>query len=238
MNLISYEQYQFGWAKDDMREGSLEDAEKGEGVLLVNGDGFSAKTGDELTLATALGPRTVRIAGILDSVLFDRGTADGTVICSETMFRSLTGESGYTILDIQLKDKSDAAVLEVRNAAGEEFQFSDQRASNSEVRAVYYSFGLFVYGFLAVVGLIAAFNIINTIGMSVSARLRQYGAMRAIGTSARQLNRMVIAETASYMICGLAAGTAFGLPLHRFLYGQLITERWGDGWTVPFACWR
>ncbi len=235
VNLISYEQYQFGWAKDDMREGSLEDAEKGEGVLLVNGDGFSAKTGDELTLATALGPRTVRIAGILDSVLFDRGTADGTVICSETMFRSLTGESGYTILDIQLKDKSDAAVLEVRNAAGEEFQFSDQRASNSEVRAVYYSFGLFVYGFLAVVGLIAAFNIINTIGMSVSARLRQYGAMRAIGTSARQLNRMVIAETASYMICGLAAGTAFGLPLHRFLYGQLITERWGDGWTVPFG---
>ena len=59
--------------------------------------------------------------------------------------------------------------------------------------------------------------------------------MRAIGTSARQLNRMVIAETASYMICGLAAGTAFGLPLHRFLYGQLITERWGDGWTVPFG---
>lgn len=188
-----------------------------------------------MVLVTALGPQTVRVAGILGYAPFDNGTADGTVICSEAMFRSLTGESGYTILDIQLKDKSDAAVRKVRGAMGEEFQFSDQRASNSEVRAVYYSFGLFVYGFLAIVGLIAAFNIINTIGMSVSARIRQYGAMRAIGTSVRQLNRMVIAETSVYMLCGLTTGTALGLPLHRFLYGQMITARWGDGWRLPLG---
>lgn len=235
VNLISYEQYQFGWAEGDLQEGSLEEARQGSGVLLVSGDGFSAKTGDELTLTTALGRQTVRIAGVLDYVPFSNGTADGTVICSEDMFRSLTGESGYTILDIQLKDQSDAAVQEIRDAAGEEFQFSDQRASNSEVRAVYYSFGLFVYGFLAIVALIAVFNIVNTIGMSVSARLKQYGAMRAIGASVRQLNRMVIAETAAYMVCGLAAGTAFGLPLHRFLYGQMITARWGDGWRFPLG---
>lgn len=235
VNLISYEKYQFGWAKGDLQEGSLAAAERGEGVLLVKGDGFSAKTGDELALTTALGSRTVRIVGILNYAPFDHGTADGTVICSEAMFRDLTGESGYTILDIQLKDQSDAIVREVRSAAGEEFQFSDQRASNSEVRAVYYSFGLFVYGFLAIVALIAAFNIVNTVGMSVSARLRQYGAMRAIGTSVRQLNRMVVAETAAYMACGLAAGTVLGLPLHRFLYRQMITSRWGDGWRLPLG---
>lgn len=235
VNLISYERYQFGWAKEDLLEGSLEAAEQGEGVLVVNGAGFSAKAGDEMVLVTALGPQTVHVAGILGYAPFDNGTADGTVICSEAMFRSLTGESGYTILDIQLKDKSDAAVRKVRGAMGEEFQFSDQRASNSEVRAVYYSFGLFVYGFLAIVGLIAAFNIINTIGMSVSARIRQYGAMRAIGTSVRQLNRMVIAETSVYMVCGLTTGTALGLPLHRFLYGQMITARWGDGWRLPLG---
>lgn len=235
VNLISYEQYQFGWAAEELTEGSLEAAEKGEGVLLVKDAGFSAETGEELALTTALGSRTVRIVGILDYAPFSNGTADGMVICSEDMFRSLTGESGYTILDIQLKDQSDAAVQEIRDAAGEEFQFSDQRAGNSEVRAVYYSFGLFVYGFLAIVALIATFNIINTIGMSVLARLGQYGAMRAIGTSVRQLNRMVIAETAAYMVCGLTAGTALGLPLHRFLYGQMITARWGDGWRLPLG---
>ena len=91
------------------------------------------------------------------------------------------------------------------------YLFSDQRESNREVRAVYYSFALFVYGFLAVIALIAVFNIVNSIGMSVSARMYQYGAMRAIGTSIRQLNGMIAAETFTYLACGLCTGLAAGL---------------------------
>ena len=157
----------------------------------------------------------------------------GTLICSEGLFKKLTGEEGYTILDIQLRDRSDGVVEEIRSAAGDVYRFSDCRANNRETRAVYFSFALFVYGFLAVVALITAFHIINSVGMSVSARMRQYGAMRAIGSSIRQLRAMIAAETLAYLVGGLAEGLFLGLPLHYYLYCQVITSRWGDAWRVP-----
>lgn len=233
VNLISYEDYQFGWAAGDLQKGSLEGVRKGEGILLVEKAGFSADAGDEIELETNLGPQKVAVAGILSYAPFDSGGETGTLICSESLFRDLTGETGYTILDIQLQDPSDRVVDEIRGIAGSTYSFSDQRAGNREVRAVYYSFALFVYGFLAIVALIAAFNIINSIGMSTSARMCQYGAMRAIGTSIRQLKSMVAAETSAYVICGLLTGLGAGLPLHYFLYQKIITSRWGDAWSLP-----
>lgn len=233
VNLISYESYQFGWAAEDLQEGSLERVQDGEGVLWVADRGFSAKAGEKIELETKLGPQTVTVEGILSYAPFGGSTDAGTMICSERLFRELTGESGYTILDIQLNDQSDGIVEEIRSTAGNGYNFSDQRAGNREVRAVYYSFALFVYGFLAIVALIAVFNIINSIGMSVSARMQQYGAMRAVGTSVGQLKAMVLAESITYLLCGLAAGLAAGLPLHSFFYRQLITSRWGDAWSVP-----
>lgn len=147
--------------------------------------------------------------------------------------RDVSQGTAGTILDIQLRDQSDAVVQEIRSMAGEAYRFSDSRKNNRETRAVYFSFSLFVYGFLAVVALIAAFNIINSIAMSVAARIKQYGAMRAIGISIRQLQSMVAAETLTYLIGGLAEGLLLGLPLHYYLYQWAITERWGDIWSLP-----
>lgn len=233
VNLISYEENQFGWAKGDLKEGSRESAQRGEGVLLVSKAGFEAEIGEVIELETKAGPQKTVITGILSYVPFDSGSEVGTIICSESLFRKLTEETGYTILDIQLNDPSDRTAEEIRSIIGNSGNFSDQRAENREVRAVYYSFALFVYGFLAIVALIAAFNIINSMGMSVSARMCQYGAMRAIGISVRQLKFMIAAEAATYLACGLTLGLAFGLPLHHFLYRKIITERWGDAWSIP-----
>jgi len=231
--LLSYEEYQFGWAIDDLRQGSMEAVQNGEGVLLVEKAGFSGENGDEIEIETKLGPQKVKIAGILSYAPFDAGGETGTIICSENLFRKLTGENGYTILDIQLTDSSDSAVEEIRSLAGNSYNFSDQRMGKREVRAVYFSFALFIYGFMAVIALIAVFHIINSVGMSVSARIYQYGAMRAIGISIRQLKFMVAAETFTYLICGFTVGLAAGLPLHYYLYRQIITSRWGDIWSMP-----
>lgn len=111
--------------------------------------------------------------------------------------------------------------------------FSDKRLSNREVKGASYSLAVFLYGFLAVIALIAFFNIMNCIAMSVSARLREYGAMRAVGMTVRQLIRMVCGETITYMIWGIVFGCLFGLPLNRLLFHSLVTSRWGDAWELP-----
>lgn len=233
--LVSYETYQFGWAEKELQMGEMESVRKGEGVLLAAKPGFTAEVGSEIELETGMGIQKVKVAGILGYAPFDGGENVGTIICSEGLFQKLTGETGYSILDIQLKNRSDDVADKIRSMAGEDYSFADSRAHNREMRAVYFSFALFLYGFLAVIALIAAFNIVNSVGMSVSARMQQYGAMRAIGISIRQMQAMIAAETFTYLAGGLTEGLLVGLPLHYYLYRQTITGRWGDVWRMPVA---
>lgn len=71
--------------------------------------------------------------------------------------------------------------------------------------------------------------------MNVSARTRQYGAMRAVGMDERQLTRMIMAEAFTYAVSGLAAGFGIGIFLSRFLYTGLITRHFGVAWHFPAA---
>ena len=53
--------------------------------------------------------------------------------------------------------------------------------------------------------------------MSVSARLKQYGAFRAIGVSMGQLSKMIVAEAFTYTIIGGVVGTVLGLFCNKLL---------------------
>lgn len=237
VTLISYESNQFnwidenGWANDRI---GLEKTAKdtGEGnVLMVYSPEIDVNAGD--TITTSIGDLTA--AGIVAHVPFDRSDGEETLICSEKLFNKLTGTDKYTIIDIQVnKSVTDEEVNAIRSLS-EGYLFSDNRLANKEARGAYYSFALFVYGFLAVIAMIAVFNIVNSISMSVSARIKQYGSMRAIGMSIRQLTKMVTAEAVTYAVCGCIAGCALGLPLHKLLYGRLVTAHWGDMWSLPVS---
>ena len=111
--------------------------------------------------------------------------------------------------------------------------FSDRRLSNSEAVGAWYSLMLIVYGFLAVIALISLVHIINSTDMGVSARLREYGRMRAVGMTVDQLVKMVAAETLTCSLTGVLAGCAAGLPLNWLLYESLVTAQWGAAWYFP-----
>ena len=155
---------------------------------------------------------------------------------------------GYACLDIQFyRTATDVDVAEIRETAermmreqaksapAELLRFSDKRLSNQETKSMYLTFAVCMYGFLSLIALICVCSIVNSVQMSAAARRREYGAMRAIGTSARQLRAMIGAEAAAYGFCGTALGLAVGLPLHRFLFGWLVTSRWGDAWQPPMG---
>lgn len=95
-------------------------------------------------------------------------------------------------------------------------------------------FSVLVYGFLTIVASITTFHIINSIAMSVAARNKQYGMMRAIGLDNRQLRRMITAEAMSYAFMGCIVGLGIGIPLHCFFFQNIITAYFGDQWQLPF----
>lgn len=132
------------------------------------------------------------------------------------------------------KDAAEADVARLRALAGEGVAFSDKRQGNLETQGLYLAMQVFVYGFLAAIALIAVMGIFNQLSVSAAARARQYGVMRAIGLSDAQLYRMLLAEAAVYAVCGCVLGLAAGLPLHYACFTSLVTNRWGDAWSLPW----
>lgn len=237
IDLISYEQRQFDWARDYLLEGSVETVQEEAGTgLLVYEPRNTLRVGDRVTVDVNGHSEEIRIAGILSTCPFDHGAGIGTIICSEDTFRRLTGETDYTIIDIQLtKGAGDEEAAAIRQMAGPAFTFSDERMGNSSTRGIYYSVWLFIYGFLVLIAFITVFNVVNSIAMSVAARTKQYGAFRAIGLSIRQLTVMILAEAFTYAAAGSVVGTVLGLLCNRVLFGMLVSYRWGDPWKVPWT---
>ncbi len=234
--LFSYDLQQFNWAEESgyVLEGDLSSMLQEENFVLTvhNTDDHPLHTGD--VVPTTFGPVTV--AGVLSHCPINPGIDHEILICSESTFERLTGETGYTILDIQLtRHATDDDVSRLRDLAGNQVLFSDQRLSNQENRGAYWAFALFLYGFLSIIVLITTFHIINNIRLSVSARMQQYGSMRAIGMSCRQFTKMIAAETGTYAIAGVILGCAMGFPLHWLIYDHLVTARWGTPWSFPLS---
>lgn len=158
-----------------------------------------------------------------------------TVVCSEKTFMRLTGECRFAMISVVLKkDVSEAAVSKIRDLAGD-YLFVDNREENSDINGSYWVFRIASYGFLAIISLITVLNITNSISMGVSARIKQYGAMRAVGMGSGQVAKMITAEAVTYAICGTTAGIILGLLLHYLIYAKVVITHFGGSWNIPFT---
>ena len=237
VDLISYEDMQFDWAKDYLLSGSLEkvQSENNTGLIVFDSQN-NIEAGNVITLNLNGSQADLEIVGVVSQCPFNNSPGVGKLICSEDTFRKLTGETDYTIIDIQLsKNATENDVRDIHSLVGSQYIFSDERMGNSNTRGAYYCFGLFIYGFLVLIALITLFNIINSIAMSVAAKMKQYGAFRAIGLSNRQLAKMIVAEASTYAITGIICGSVLGIVCNKILFSKLITYHWGDAWSVPLV---
>ena len=142
----------------------------------------------------------------------------------------LTGECRFAMISVVLKkDVSEAAVSKIRDLVGD-CLFVDNREENSDINGSYW-----VFRILAIISLITVLNITNSISMGVSARIKQYGAMRAVGMGSGQVAKMITAEAVTYAICGTAAGIILGLLLHYLIYAKIVITHFGGSWNIPFA---
>lgn len=236
--LISYDAAQFKWAGKYLIEGSIKDVEQETGTgLIVSAPQYNnpteIRTGDTLSLITNESFANIRIAGMVSECPFNTEKGD-IILCSEDTFRQLTGEEDYTVIDIQLSRKAtDSDVEAIRALAGSEITFSDMRMDKESVLGANYCFKLFVYGFLFLIAMVTICNIVNCIAMSVEARIKYYGCLRAIGLSYRQLTRMIVAQTLTYALTGGVIGTMLGLLSNKLLFEWLVTFRWNESWSVP-----
>ena len=66
---------------------------------------------------------------------------------------------------------------------------------------------------LAVLLLVVAVAVMNTVFMAVAERTREFGVMMALGTSPAAIRRMVVYETLVLLVCALLGGYGLGIAL-------------------------
>ena len=236
-NVISYEENQFEWAADTLVDGSIDTVMQQENqVLFVQTENTDIQVGDNLTLSINNKEHTVTVAGILSSSPLAHMDGTETILCSEKTFAALTGQTDYTIIDVQFHNNASAEDVKAikKIFSDNKVVFVDQLAQVQQQRNLYRAFSVLVYGFLSIIVAITIFHIMNTINMGVAAKMKEYGAMRAIGMSNRQLAKMIYAEAGTYAISGILLGGIIGIPMHWVIFVSLITNVWGTAWSVPY----
>ena len=229
IDLFSYDDMMMKEFENSVVSGDLEKVygNSGYAASVYNQDN-RLNVGDKIKI----GEEELEIACVMSEGV---GSISGSpiVVCSEETFTRITGDRNYGMVNVVLaKDASETAVNRIKDLAGES-DFIDNRETNSDNYGSYWVFRIAAYGFLAIISFITILNIMNSISMSVSARLKQYGAMRAVGMSVGQVTKMITAEAVTYAVWGVAVGSALGLLLHYFIYKKIIITHFGGGWSFP-----
>lgn len=129
-------------------------------------------------------------------------------------------------------DMADTDVDAIQGMLGENGILKDQR--DQSTLGTYIAFTLCVYGFLAIIALVTVLNIMNSISVSVSGRINQYGVMRAVGMDGRELTKMIAAEAVTYALFGSAIGCILGLVIKKSLFNILIRDHFAYVvWELP-----
>lgn len=228
VNLMSYTDYLLDSAADSVVEGDLSAIYGNNGqVMTISNKDNPLQVGDTIQIG---GKEVTITCAVSDGVY----SSEYSVICSPETFEWLTGETNYSLVGIQLDaDADDETIQQINNLVGSDVIFDDLRQGNQEDAATYLAAQFVLYSFLAIIAMITLFNIINSISMSVTARIKQYGAMRAVGMDGGQLARMITAESLTYAISGLVVGCVAGLLLSRYLHIMLLTRYFGTTWSLP-----
>ena len=236
VDLISFDDFDLDALKKDgiLKKGSDLSKVYGDNgyVLAVCDPDAPLHKGD----AIQVDGETLTVAGLLKYDLFSGdGLSHGrvSVIVSSETFIRLTGITDYSLVMVQ-GNVSDEAIAVMNALLNEGLRLRDQR--DQRTFGTYIAFVMCVYSFLLIIAMVTVLNIINSISMSVSARSKQYGAMRAVGMDSGQVTRMISAEAVTYALAGCVIGCVAGSVIGKILFNILIQGHFAYAvWTLPVS---
>jgi putative ABC transport system permease protein len=205
--------------KLDMKEGGEAAVRAlGPDQVLVDSDyadAHDANVGDALQVTTPTGNHlALRVSGIVD----DNGGLMGKLTITNAVAQSQFGEPKDAFGLIGIDRGADANAVKQRIAS-----VLDQRYPEAEVLTnqefkddiagqVNQLLGL-IYALLALAVIVSLFGIVNTLVLSISERTRELGMLRAIGTSRKQVKRVVRWEAVITSLIGAVLGIVMGVVL-------------------------
>jgi len=191
----------------------LRDLGRDNAVITKNwADSHDVKVGDELALTTPTGEKLrLRVSGITD----DNSGVFAPITVSNELAEQAFGERQDAIVFAGTDPADEAAVkarvdqlLEQQFPIAEALtvqEFKDQQSGQvNQILALFYVL-------LSLSVIVSLFGIVNTLVLSIYERTRELGMLRAIGTSRRQVRRMIRYEAVITALIGATIGIVMGL---------------------------
>jgi putative ABC transport system permease protein len=190
----------------------------GPGSIAVSkkfADDNKVKPGQTLDLTTSIGRKiALRVNGIVD----DKGGFTSALIVSNDQMVSQFGEpkDAFGMVGVRPGADPKAVQADVQRVLDRQFpeaevltarEFKDKISGNVDQLLS------LIYALLALSVIVSLFGIVNTLVLSISERTRELGLLRAIGTSRRQVRRIVRYEAVITSLIGGVLGIVVGAVL-------------------------
>ncbi len=194
---------------------------------------FGLKRGATLKLPFSEGSKTWTVGG----VFYDYSSDQGVVYIPQKQYAELYNESRVQGLSIYLKNSSAELVEESienirRDFPNDALVLRANATLRREVLEVFDKTFQITYALQAIALLISTVTIVNTILMLLLERAREFGVMRAIGASRRQIVAMIRSESLVLGCISLLAGIFVGLLLALILV--FVINRYFFAWSMAF----
>jgi putative ABC transport system permease protein len=215
-------------------------AELAKGHALIANPMFAAsaslKVGDIVPLETPQGPQAYKVVAIATDFLDAKVQ---TAFISQADLARDFHKTEDVLIQLDLSPGADAAVTGAAvRAAGESYpQFSivEGREYYEQMKSLVSAVFSGLYVLFAFLALPALITVLNTLAISVIERTREIGMLRAVGTTRRQVTRMVLAEALILSAIGTAFGIAAGLYLGYLLVSAISGAGFPSGiFTFPW----
>jgi putative ABC transport system permease protein len=202
-----------------MKEGTLRDAANlNNAQVLVSkdyADQNDTKIGDRLRLTTPIGQRVaLRVTGIAD----DKGQLTAKLVITNALAQTRFGEPKDAFGLVGLSPGADKqqvqdTVKRVLDARYPEAELLTAKEFKDSVSGQINQLLGLIYALLALAIIVSLFGIVNTLVLSISERTRELGMLRAIGTSRKQVRRIVRWEAVITSLIGAVLGLVLGVVL-------------------------
>jgi putative ABC transport system permease protein len=187
--------------------------------------------GQALTIDTPNGPRVYHVAGVGNDYL---NAKLATIYTSQdNLARDFNVTSDLLIMANRLPNADPRTVKTELDAIVSDFpafKLYESAQWKSEQMATFDQTYVIFYGLIAALALPSLLALANTLAISVLARTREIGMLRAVGATRRQIRRMVMAESMLLSVIGAAFGVVSGL----WLGYALVVAMGSIGWPMPY----
>lgn len=188
--------------------------------------------GQEIQLATPNGTRSYHLAGIGNDYL---NAKLSTLYTSQKNLEQDFNTTADLLIMANRTPEADPEQIRVKLAGTvadyPAFRLYESSTWRGEQLATFNQTMIIFDVLVAALALPSLLALVNTLTISVLARTREIGMLRAVGATRRQIRRMVLAESLLLAVIG----TGFGVISGLWLGYALVAAMGAVGWQMPYA---